>query len=93
MTLRVCRALCRVEDVELGEVGTGHLVPALLEHPAEVAAEHSGSAGDQPPRHQPTTTCWLRAYRASVARFIGRHHASLVRYQWIVAASPSRKLR
>ena len=43
-------------------------------------------------RHQRVTTCWVRAYLASVASFIGRHHASFSRYQSMVAASPSRKL-
>ena len=33
----------------------------------------------------------MAAYFASVASFCGRHHASLARYQSIVAASPSRK--
>ena len=54
--------------------------------------EHAGGAGDEPARHQRVTTCWVRAYFASVASFIGRHHASLSRYHSIVAASPSRKL-
>ena len=85
-------ALGGVEDVEPGQVGAGHRVARGLEHLAEVLAEHAGGAGDEPARHQRATTCWVRAYFASVASFIGRHQASLSRYQSIVAASPSRKL-
>ena len=85
-------ALGRVEDVQAREVGPGHGVPGRLEHRAEVLPEHAGGAGDEPPRHQRDTTCWVRAYFASVASFIGRHHASFARYHSMVAARPSRKL-
>ena len=79
-----------VEDVESGEVGPGHLVPCRDEHLAQVLPEHPCGTGDEPARHQRVTTCWVRAYFASVASFWGRHHASFSRYQSIVAASPSR---
>ena len=97
MTTTSCPATCvdalgGVEDVEPGQVGAGHRVTRGLEHRAEVLAEHAGGAGDEPAGHQRVTTCWVRAYFASVASFIGRHQASLSRYQSIVAASPSRKL-
>ena len=85
-------ALDRVEDVEPGQVRAGHRVTGLLEHPAEVGPEHAGGAGDEDPGHQRASTCWVRAYRASVASFIGRHHTSFSRYQSMVAARPSRKL-
>ena len=85
-------ALRRVEDVEPGQVGPGHRVASALHHLAEVLAQHAGGAGDEPSRHQRATTCWVRAYFASVASFIGRHQASLSRYHSMVAASPSRKL-
>src|SRR5690606_34172353 len=55
-------------------------------HRAEVAAADDGDA------HRVLLQRPSRAYRASVASFRGRHHASLARYQSIVAASPSRKL-
>ncbi len=85
-------ALGGVEDVEAGEVGPGHRVPRRLEHGAQVLPEHAGGTRDEPAGHQRVTTCWVRAYFASVASFIGRHHASFSRYQSMVAARPSRKL-
>ena len=72
-------------------VGAANLARAL-HHLAEVLAQHAGGTGDEPPRHQRATTCWVRAYLASVASFIGRHQASWSRYHSMVAASPSRKL-
>ena len=85
-------ALRGVEDVEAGQVRRGDVVAGGLEGGAEVTAEHAGGPGDEPARHQRDTTCWVRAYFASVASFMGRHQASFSRYHPIVAARPSRKL-
>ena len=75
-----------VGDVEAAAVGADHVVTFGGGRRHDVVAELTAGAGDEQPHH-----CPARAYFASVAAFCGRHHASLARYQPIVAASPSPK--